>query len=252
MVVSHPRSGNTLVLDLIRRHFPQTTRLKLPLQKPEALFLDIGAIWKNKMSEKKAVQRLRNTERALVKMHGFDVAKLEERHASFLRFVRDCSTVFYVVRDVRPMLCSYHEYAKLFHPNAWVPIGEFIRQEEPEAAKPATSRVKYWADEVHYWIHRPGVTVVKYEEILENPIRQIERIAQALKLPATIRHPLLPPKSPNKWQNYINRYLTILPESTAAPQKTETPNWFEAFTDSDLQFIREEGAEVLEHLGYTI
>ena len=252
LVVSHPRSGNNLVLDLMRRHFPQTSRPKLPLQKPETLILDIGAIWKNKMSEKKALQRLQSTERPLIKMHGFDVAKLEAEHADFLQFIRDCATLFYIVRDIRPMLCSYHEYAKLFRPEAQVPIGEFIRQNEPEAPEPSISRVKYWAEEVLYWIHQPGVTLMKYEEILENPVRQIERIAQALKLPATIRHPLLPSKSANRWQDYLNRYLTILPESTSAPMKTETPNWFEVFSDSDLQFIREEGAEALDQLGYTI
>ena len=224
----------------------------MPLQNPQTLILDIGAIWKNKMTEKKAQQRLSESTIPLIKMHGFDLSRLQEACPDFLEELLSNSHIFYVVRDVRSMLCSYHEYAKLFWEPARVPISEFIRQEEPEADEPQISRVKYWAQEVLFWGRLPGVTLLHFEQFFEDPIRQIETVAQVLKQPAKIKHPLIPPKTQNRWQGYVNRYLTILPSSTSAPMKKPTPNWFEAFDESDLQFIREEGGEALNFLGYSI
>ncbi|MEM6630998.1 MAG: sulfotransferase domain-containing protein [Bacteroidota bacterium] len=252
VVVSHPRSGNTLMLDFVRRHFPQSARRKMPLQNPQSLILDIGAIWKNKMTEKKARQRLTESNIPLIKMHGFDLPRLQEVCPEFMKDLFAHGKIFYVVRDVRSMLCSYHEYAKLFWEPARVPISEFIRQEEAEAGIPNTSRVKYWSNEVVYWGQLPGVTLMQFERFFEDPIRQLETIAQVLKQPAKIKHPLIPPKTDNRWQGYVNRYLTILPSSTSAPMKKPTPNWFESFDESDLQFIREEGGEALDLLGYSI
>jgi len=251
-VVSHPRSGTHLMIDFIRRHFPQTTDWKLPLQDSRVLILDVGQIWKKETTLEKSLNKLKSIEYPIIKMHGFDYPLLAKNHKDWLAYLEQEAILFYIVRDVRPMMCSYHEYAKSFWEPARVPIKEFIRQNEKHAPLPQTSRIKYWADEVVEWVNKPRVQLIKYEDIIKNSAETISKIASHSGLSPSIKTPHLPPKIHNRWHDYFNRYISIQPTTTSVVIKTKTPKWNEVMDDEDIAFIKAEGAEALKLLDYDI
>lgn len=251
-IISHPRSGTHLAIDFIRRHFPQTTRWKLPLQDSRTLILDAGQIWKKETTFEKAFQRLRDIPYPIVKMHGFDYDLLMDEHRDWITWLHEEAYLFYIVRNVRDMFCSYHEYMKVFWEPAHVPMKDFIRQYEVHANDPFTSRVKYWSDEVARWVHKPNAHVFKYEDLLSQPLEQLHRISDILGLAPTISKPLLPPKVQKRWHDYFNRYICIFPATTSVVIHTRTPLWQEVFDQEDLDFIKYEAREALELLNYEI
>ncbi len=251
-IVSHPRSGTHLTIDFIRRHFPQTTKWKYPMQDSRVLILDTGQIWKKETTFEKAFQRLRDIQYPIVKMHGFDYELLKAEHIEWIDWLNEEAHILYIVRNIKNMICSYHEYVKSFWEPAKVPMKEFIRQYEAHASSPFTSRIKYWSDEIVRWSQKPGVHIIKYEDIFEHPLEQVHKFSDILEIPPKIKHPLLPPKIHNRWEDYIKRYLTILPETTSVVIKTRSPKWYEVLDQEDLEFIRSEAKEALDILNYEI
>jgi len=96
--------------------------------------------------------------------------------------------------------------------------------------------------------------VLRFETIIEEPCRAIDRLAERLNLAPLYETPYLPEEAEygSRWADYWRR-LTRNFESTAVvgrPNGKPRPDWEEAFTEEDRRLFWREAGEMLAELGY--
>jgi hypothetical protein len=248
IIASHPRSGTHLTIDLLRRQFASCSARKYPGQSLGSLYCTIEN-WLFKDSTAKDIAKgLDRFERPLIKTH------LDPDLTPFKRYpqLHDKLTTnthkFYVVRDGRQVLCSLHLYMQSFDPIARCSLSSFLRQNVGDV-----SRVQFWANHVKSWITKPGVKVIKFEQLISNTERVLDYIGSNLGELPSYQTPLLPPIIKSVWHSRWLRLTSMNPGSTAIighykGQKTQ--KWQTAFTPQDYEFFHQEAGDLLLELGY--
>ena len=216
VIATHPRSGTHLTIDLLRKHFQQCRSWKRPGENLNRLYLSLEALFDraapSPISQAKALTVLQRVPRPLVKTHfGPQLRGASPRTGvdveAWVAWMRSRAAFYYVYRDVRDVLCSYHKLRWRTDPAARCPVGQFIRQVEH-----GTNRVRYWADHLRRWRQMPGVGMLRFETIVGDPRGVLERIGQDISMTPRFREPLLPAKIRNKWHGRLIRLAGARPE----------------------------------------
>lgn len=250
-ILSHPRSGTHLTIDLIRKQFPETRGWKYPWESLGCLYLSIEGFLDRRrpLSEERALALLRRSERPIVKSHVYSYSTLQQRFPAWIEWLQSEADILYVYRDVRSVMPSLHIFMQSFVPATRTDFSTFLRQPFATGA----NRLRYWADEVNEWTSKPDVTTLRFEDVLKDTTGAINTIAVATDMTPVYREPLLPKKVEGLWQSRLIRFTSIRPETTAIvgyyggqrPKK-----WREAFTTEDLAFLEAEAGEIMQELGY--
>jgi hypothetical protein len=98
-------------------------------------------------------------------------------------------TVIYVVRDPRDVAISYYHYCiKNRHIAEDYPVTDFVTRYIAANVNPAYDRWGSWADNVMSWVAMrhddPGFLLLRYEDMVENPERELAKVASMLHLDA--------------------------------------------------------------------
>lgn len=251
VVASHPRSGTHLTIDLIRKHFSCATHRLRPMESADHLYLSLdrlGSAHHRPIGIDAALDRLALCPRPIIKTHALPgFAAIAPEHRSFANRVLMRSRYICPVRDVRPMLCSLHRFELGCEPDvAGMSLADFIRTQRDGLSRPAA-----WARHINAWLDKPGVTVVKIEDIIARPAQAVTRIANALdETPTHRRHSL--PQRRTGLSRTLARMLGSTESTAILGHKMGPPtNWAQALSPDDLAFIDREAGDAMARLGYT-
>jgi hypothetical protein len=243
IVASHPRSGTHLVIDLLRRQFPncEPSRSQFFLGDPYWNFDEIVST-SGGATERK-IARMGDVGRPVLKTHRrpdyfancqFTNSILPER-TGFAREVMMRAARIYVYRSALAVMKSLYAMGCR---TGEVPFSSFIRE-----VRGPWSRVGWWAAHLSEWRRTEGTLLISYEELVRDPASAVGQIAKFIGETPLMRLPVLPrsPVSP-----YLERLRKLLPmrrESTAlmtygkqAPRIRLSPE--------DLEFMREEAMRI--------
>lgn len=99
-------------------------------------------------------------------------------------------TVIYVVRDPRDVAVSFYHYSiKNRHIPDGYPLDDFVSRFVAVEIDPMYDRWGSWADNVMSWAKmregRPGFVLLRYEDMVEKPERELAKVASLLKMNVT-------------------------------------------------------------------
>lgn len=240
VVASHPRSGTHLVIDLLRRQFPQCAppRTRLLLGREPYWNLDelLSVAGRQGVRE---IARMADVGRAVLKTHRrpdffapcqFTNPVLPE-HAAFVRSIMARAAKIYVYRSVADTMKSLYAFVC---PKREVPFATFIRE-----IRGPWDRVGWWAMHVGEWSEAQRTLLVSYDTLLRDPEATLLRIAAFVGETPLMRTPILPraPSSANAQR--LKRILALHRESTAFMSYGSRRDEIRP-TEDDLAFMRGE------------
>jgi hypothetical protein len=246
VIISHPRSGTHLTIDLLRKQFKECVSYKWPLEPQHYLYLSIeGFLEKNprrRMREETALKIVRRPKRPIIKLHTYSWKLLHEKYPEWMRWIDERGKIIYVNRDVRAVLASFYSYARTFSKTADVPITEFIRQ----SFCGRRSRPVYWQEMQEHWGRKDGILQLDFDEVVKNTEETLNKTGQFLNLTPRMIKPLLPEKMTSLTKFRWQRMTAFRPESTAilGDAPAVSLKWQEVFSEDDLKFIEEEISKV--------
>jgi hypothetical protein len=99
-------------------------------------------------------------------------------------------TIIYVVRDPRDVAVSFYHYSiKNRHIPDTFPLDQFVSRYVAVEVGPLYDRWGSWADNVMSWVAmrqgREGFLLLRYEDMVENPERELFKVATLLKIDAS-------------------------------------------------------------------
>lgn len=251
-VASFPRSGTHLTIDFLRKQFKECQAKTSFWESRHRTYLTLGHLSEtnaNFVNHDKALKILRKAEVPIIKTHespGFE--ELGEENEDFINQLKQKAVFFYVVRDARQVLVSLYFGLKGHSLEFDCSFSCFLRQENKGLSWP-----KRWANHVRIWTTQPRATLVRYEDIILNPLNCIQKWADILDLAPQFKEPLLPAKfcPENRWQDYLFR-LTRKIESTAIDSKfsSQKQSWKDLMSWEDRFFFHQEAGDMLIKLGY--
>lgn len=261
LVASHPRSGTHLVMDLLRRHFRSLDSWRLWGLPLDHLYLNIERLGakERQFSETLALRIVNRPRRALMKTHfdaKFLVSWCEDESVpppeSWLEVISQANTV-YVIRHPMDVMTSYHQFLSGIDKDiAELDFASFIKS--PHWDRKA-SRLEWWAQHAIDWADKEGVTVLRYEDVVEHTDDIISHIAAWLGETRVGRVPLLPPKLTSKAQTRLDRMTRLSPSSTAivADRKSfPTTDWRKHLRPKDMGWIEDRIYPMLERFCYRL
>jgi len=175
LVASHPRSGTHLTIDVLRRQFLECSTWKYPGEPLDRLYLPLEGLTTphQKLSLQTALKTLGRFSyeeaRPLIKTHAYPaLSHLASDYGELHHWIHQNAHKIYVVRDGRAVLCSLHLFMQSFEPQVRCSFSDFLRQEVN-----GISRVKAWANHVQTWINQPDVYVLKFEQLIQEPLQTL-------------------------------------------------------------------------------
>lgn len=252
IIASHPRSGTHLLIDFLRKQFSECQSHLVFFETRHHAYLTLDHLstqHKPNISQKQALSILSKSKVPIIKTHCLpDFEYLGCENAEFIERLKSVATTFYVVRDGRDVMCSTYLWRQKFDPKAHCSLSDFLRVKYEGLTYP-----EIWAEHVNNWVPQPEVSILKYEDIIENPLGELKKISHKIDLLPLYKKPLLPKKQAprSRWGDYFLR-ITRQFESTAiggqSPKKRK--NWNEILSSEDQNFFLEKAGKALIQLGY--
>lgn len=219
VVASHRRAGTHLTLDLLRRN--------LPALAPRYRNLDeLARDHRNHVSLSAFRERLASERhRPILKTHttpGLEPFQADAEVHAYVAALMARSRIVYVVRDGRDTLVSLYHYTRRFDREvARQSFSEFLRSEDRFfvdcSAMAGLDRVSAWRRHIEAWLARPGVHVVRYRDLVADPVGALRRLAADLGMPLAepIATVALPKRDP--WSRVVRRVHRLV-----APRRAST------------------------------
>jgi len=94
----------------------------------------------------------------------------------------------HIVRDPRKVMRSQYYFDLKGHEPAYridpqTSFTDYLRAPSPRDPQGQHTHLSYWCAQVESWSAQPGVFQIRYEDLLATPDRELDRIAQFLRMP---------------------------------------------------------------------
>jgi hypothetical protein len=207
VISSFGRSGTHLTIDLIRCQFPAFASWKWPGECMSALYCQLDSVLSGAEPPTRALRALRRARRPIIKTHHWPEWLRAPAHP-LVHLVRDRGSVIHLVRDPAAVLPSIWA---LNHTGAARGLGP----EPPPAAEFVRHEAAAWASQARAILDRPPPLLLRYEDLLADPLGATLRISALVGEAPLLRDPLLP----TAWRSLAGarsaRILSVRPRSTA-------------------------------------
>ena len=161
-LVSYPRSGNTWTRFLIAN---------LVHPDKNVSFLNIERLIPDTSSQSNRAMR-RTPRPRLIKIHEY--------------FDHRCRKVIYIVRDPRDVVLSYYDFQRKYrHYEDKYPLEKYVG----DFVEGRLNSIGWgtWGENVASWLYTRGKTkgflLMRYEDMMENPARELTRVSEFLGIP---------------------------------------------------------------------
>ena len=254
VVASHPRSGTHLVIDLLRRHFPDCQIRKAWGQRLDRLYCNVDELMNNDgaLTEPEAFDILSRADMPVIKTHSFpsfESGFFEDHRQSlphrWTEWLDAHASVVYVHRHPCDVMASYHQFRASYEAASRTALSDFIRAEHDGA-----SRIERWANHIRAWTRRPDVLAIRFSDILSSPASIVERISTHLGISPVLQSPLLPRPFESVWESRLARLFQTFPESTAIINGKNCNDLGTQLTAKDRAYILDTCGNLLQQLGY--
>ncbi len=252
-VISFPRSGTHLTIDGLRHFFRETYRKQRFNQPVHDLYINLDRLNLEHPYDQIPRQILEHfaaaRARVIIKTHcSTSLEQVGPEYRDFARQILDESDLVYVVRDPRPVIASYMALRPLKYPDSPINLHDFLRTKIDGFGTPAEN----WAMHVSGWIDRPGVRIIRFEDMMKDYAGAIEKLGAALNLTRT-NSPIIRYDKPesiraNKIRRYLGRQLSSSIDNLR--MKFKSPDWKTAMTPEDLALIESHAGPIMRRLGY--
>ena len=244
-VLSHPRSGTHLTIDLLRRNFPILSPPK-PLFAPlDALYVSLDAVLiegSDAPSVRRCVYGLSYHAIPIIKTHWVDpdLGNLAERSKALARWFDEKTIKLYIIRNPVNVFPSLHVF-------------------EREIGAVGSDRLDwldrksaYWARHVDSWCQRDDVMVIRFEDLIADARKYVDDIgARNPELRAAPHDPALPPPTRLLTHNRLQR-LSRYPQSTEI-LSLKTPERFSVlFSEEERAAFRKNTEATCKRFGYLV
>ncbi|MEM1183886.1 MAG: sulfotransferase domain-containing protein [Planctomycetota bacterium] len=251
MVASYYRSGTHLLMDLVRRHFPEFRPRMRPFESIHSTYLSLDRFESTAhrpISPSASIALLAKASRPTIKTHALpSFERLRESTRVFCQQLVDRAVTLYAVRDGRDVMCSKHAWELAYRDGAEPDFDRFCFTPRPWGVN---CPVHDWNEHVLTWLDRPGMIAVRFERVIRDTEAVIGELAEALQSEPQIRHPLLPKPIKSVRASWIARALGRL-ESTNVHSKDIRPfKRAEAFDGALTDRFFEMAGEAMTRLGY--
>jgi len=210
LVSTFGRSGTHLVIDLIRRHFRDFRSWKLPGERTEHLYTELGLAVRHGEPAWLTRSRLTRPARPLVKTHEWHTILADPalRRAPLVQAIRRHGTVIEVIRDPRGAIASWWQLAtaEALHEGRRldVTLDEYIER-----------RAHEWVRHVDHAHAGAPQLILRFRDLFADPPAALARIADVIGAEAAWRSPVLPPPCKTLTSARLARLLQLRPPSTA-------------------------------------
>lgn len=208
MVITSPRSGTHLTIDLMRRNIPLLNSEKPRLAPLDSLYVPVDTFFLDKPwspARRRAKKSLDRIKYPILKSHWLkpDLAQLRAQESAIADWIDSNVRKVYVSRDVEQTLASMYLFEQGF-------AGDLSGKDRDEWL---IRKSKLWNHHVISWLATPDILHLKFYEILKDPKAAVGKIAIHLDLESSLADPVLPPRINSKWHGRRSR-LQKQPPST--------------------------------------
>ncbi len=250
LICSHRRSGTHWLIDVIRHNFPGVNKN----------FINIDRL----MEEHKERISIYELEEMIGKEAGHLILKshMTSDFTPFLEekknFIRDLidrdGKIIYVYRDGRDVMVSLYFYMKRFTDNL-PEFPDFMRmQNDFDQFYCKLNRVEYWKRHVWGWIDQKDSNVLKisYEKLYINFTECLNELSAFLNLQTNKKVKKIVFYNKKKRFDKIKYRLLHgeVKSSAILPRKGIVGDWKNHFSDSALEFFKDNAGDLMEKLGY--
>lgn len=239
LVASHPRSGTHLLIDVLRKNFPQIGGRKFLLEPLDRLYLNLerlSSIDRNLKAET-AHDILKRSEYPILKTHftaDFQSSWIEAESTrppeAFVQLALSAKKI-YILRDVRDVFASYKQFMSALDSSiSQISLLDFMQQR----IWTGDTRVEWWEKHIRGWAKRDDTLCISYESLTQTPEKTLNQISCFLGIDRISTSKILPDKMQSKTQSRLYRVLSRNPPSTAIlPNSRKFPKarWEDALDD---------------------
>jgi len=174
----------------------------------------------------------------------------------------ETAKIMYVYRDGRDVMTSLYYYQKQFDKSFRnTKFSNFLRMEnnyDSATYHRILDRPSYWAFHILSWIQKPNILLVRYEDLHEEYIKTLQKIAIHLDIPLKPSITDIRLKAKNstetlflKLKQRIQSDITKkINYSSVYFRKGQRGEWSTLFNDDDKAFFEKQAGHVMQKLGY--
>jgi hypothetical protein len=208
IVFTFGRSGTHMIIDLIRRQFPDFCSWKYPFELNSAVFTSLDSLVRPGMSLGE-MRRLRRAARPILMTHSWSEMRdrLEAAHPALAHWIAERSRVVHVVRDPKAAITS-----------AWPIHNEHARRSGVVMASAQAyvgASAARWAADLEAMKHTPHLQL-RYEDIRSHPAGAVKRLSEWIGSTPRWRTPIMARPHPSTAHARVARIFSIRPDSCAA------------------------------------
>lgn len=188
-------------------------------------------------------------------VHKNEVSKLSRPRMmkSHAVYNSNFSNVIYLVRDVRDVYISYYHYVLKTLPNG-TSLSKFIRD--------ADNATDNWSNHFNSWKtnKKSRILYIKYEDLLENPQNEIQRVVDFLEIACT-EEEIAQAIEKSSFENMSNiedekgrPFLNDKHKANATKfiRSGKKGEWRNVLSNDDIEFLNTRHKDLLTFLGYSI
>ena len=139
--------------------------------------------------------------------------ELASKNSKLMDWMRTNVKTIYVVRSPDKVLASTFVFEGGFRNS--VPA--------PDRHNWLIDKASDWVRHVTEWMQDPRVLLMKFEDIIENPVQEIDRIEKFLNVPIRLADPILPPRLSSRWAGRLSRLRRCPPTTEILSLQAANP-----------------------------
>lgn len=238
------RSGTHMTIDLIRRHFSSFSSWKYPGELNSSVYSWLDALT-HPTQAPRALRRARGAQRSIFMTHYWPVvqARLVHDHPEVALWLAERGHVVHVIRNPRHAISS-----------AWPIENERARrglQAVPQVEDYIERVGRRWAADIEFMRNEPQHLMLRFEDLLREPEKGVERLGQYLGEIPLWRKPVFATPHPTTTSARFSRLFKIRPASTASVVSRIVKRRYTLRWTRDLNSILINATgETLSELGY--
>ena len=243
LIATVGRSGTHLMIDTLRYQFADFDIKKRPVERLAAVFVPLDQVAVREYSARAARRTIHNAPRAIGRTHDWPQVfeKLEMVDIAMAALFRERASIVQVVRN--PLIAF---------PKLWALFAQIFDWEKGCGGNEAwlADMARKWAEQVLRLARAPRHLLVRLEDMLETPAREIGRLGVFLGAVPRMREPLVIPPNRNRFESGLAR-LSARPRSTHALLRARVRADFPmAWTAERLAILDEYAGDAMEAVGY--
>ncbi|MFV0443843.1 MAG: sulfotransferase domain-containing protein [Planctomycetaceae bacterium] len=144
----------------------------------------------------------------------------------------------YIVRDGRDVLVSYAKYTPRSEPGYQLPK-EVFRDNLMQRMVQGCPRYGTWSTNVESWIDRPNTIVVRFSDLIRDPMAVVERLRTELSVPLVVKGDELP------------TFEQLHTQNPQLYRRGKVGSWRDEFPADLLPTFWEHHGSMMERLGFS-